>query len=147
MTFKKVIASTLGTATALAAALIFQTASANADTKVTVKPGDTVWEFSQKYDTTIKAIEDQNNITGHLIVVGEVLDLPTANTTQTTSNTTYSAPQTSYQAPSYSTPSSQSSYTPSTNKSYSSQQSQTSSTSTQKSYSSSATGSSSSAKS
>ncbi|WP_283680277.1 LysM peptidoglycan-binding domain-containing protein [Lentilactobacillus sp. Marseille-Q4993] len=100
---KKLITSILAT-TAAALGLFFAgSASANAATTYTVKSGDSVWAISQKFDSTINAIEKANHISNHLILPGDKLDIPTdkqahvaapATTTaaQTTATTTNAQP-------------------------------------------------------
>lgn len=42
----------------------------------TVRPGDTLWAISRKYNTTVDAIKSLNNLTGNLIDVGQILKIP-----------------------------------------------------------------------
>lgn len=57
------------------------TPSPNPDTvQYVVKPGDSLWLIARKYETTVEAIKRQNNLTGDLIRVGQVLTIPVAGT-------------------------------------------------------------------
>ncbi|AQW21484.1 peptidoglycan-binding protein [Lentilactobacillus curieae] len=81
---KKLVTTLLAT-TAAALGLFFAgSANADASTNYTVKSGDSVWAISQKFDTTIDAIENANNIQAHLILPGEKLVIPDANSAATT---------------------------------------------------------------
>ncbi len=57
----------------------------------TVRPGDTLWLLAQRFHTTIDAIKSLNNLTGDVIDVGQVLQIPSTKTTMgfTTSCCTY----------------------------------------------------------
>lgn len=74
--------------------------------QVTVKAGDTVSQIAANNNTTVEAIETLNKIVGHMIYVGQVLNMPTATATTTTSapattNTTSTA--STYKAPAQTT--------------------------------------------
>lgn len=45
--------------------------------RVTVQAGDTVSGLADKYHSSIRAIESANHIVGHLILVGQVIAIPT----------------------------------------------------------------------
>ncbi|MFD1465896.1 LysM peptidoglycan-binding domain-containing protein [Lapidilactobacillus mulanensis] len=69
-------------------------ATSGTSKQVTVKAGDTVSGLASEYGSSISAIETTNNIVGHLILVGQVITIPTANTTVApaqTATTTQSA--------------------------------------------------------
>lgn len=52
-----------------------------------VKPGDTLYSISKKYNTTQEAIKEYNQLTTNLLTINQVLQIPTNETT--TENTTY----------------------------------------------------------
>lgn len=55
--------------------------SPNPDTiQYVVQPGDSLWLIARKYGTTVAAIQKQNNLTGDLIRVGQVLTIPVSGT-------------------------------------------------------------------
>lgn len=84
------LVTTIFATSAAALGLFFAgTVSADAATTYTVKSGDSVWAISQKYNSTINAIETANNIQGHLILPGQKLNIPdgTTTTSATTANT------------------------------------------------------------
>lgn len=55
--------------------------SPNPDTiQYIVKPGDSLWLIARRYGTTVSAIQRQNNLTGDLIRVGQVLTIPVSGT-------------------------------------------------------------------
>lgn len=45
----------------------------------TVQKGDTLWLLSQRYQTTVDAIKDLNNLTGDALSIGQVLLIPDNN--------------------------------------------------------------------
>lgn len=56
----------------------------NSASQVTVKAGDTVSGLAAQYGTTVSNIETLNNIVGHMIYVGQVLNISKSATTTTT---------------------------------------------------------------
>ena len=69
----------LGTA-ALAGLLVTSQAVANADT-MTIKAGDTVWAYSQKYNVSIDKIAAANDLSNpNLIIAGKTIDIPGVKT-------------------------------------------------------------------
>ena len=42
----------------------------------TVKSGDTLWELSRRYDTTVEAIRQANGLTSNVLQIGQVLRIP-----------------------------------------------------------------------
>lgn len=62
------------------------TTKANAAT-VTVKPNDTVWDFSQAYHVSVDQIKTANHLQGEdtIILVGQKLNIPTSGAQQATS--------------------------------------------------------------
>ena len=94
LTTKKIKSTLAGVATLLA---FFAPVLASAQETVTytVKPGDTLSEIAEKYNTTVEKLAEKNNIKDiHLIYVDQVLVIEgTASSTATaTSATTYEAP-------------------------------------------------------
>ncbi|MFZ5989667.1 MAG: LysM peptidoglycan-binding domain-containing protein [Bacillota bacterium] len=51
---------------------------AETQTSYTVKPGDYLWDISQRFNTTVREIMELNNLTGTDIYVGQVLKIPPA---------------------------------------------------------------------
>ena len=95
MNIKKALVTTLGTVAVVGAGIFATNDTANADVKVTVKQGDSVWSLANKYDSSINAIEKANSLSNDLIYVGQTLNVPNstqATTTQAASvaNNTYS---------------------------------------------------------
>ncbi len=43
----------------------------------TVRPGDTLWLLSRRYDTTVEAIKSLNGLTSDMLNIGQVLRIPT----------------------------------------------------------------------
>lgn len=86
---KKFVTTILATSAAALGLFVAGTVSADASTTYTVKSGDSVWAISQKFDSTINAIENANNIQGHLILPGQNLTIPdgTSTSTQTAATT------------------------------------------------------------
>ncbi|EEI71924.1 LysM peptidoglycan-binding domain-containing protein [Lentilactobacillus hilgardii] len=72
---------------------------ASAATVVTIQSGDTVWGLSQKYNVSVEAINQANNLSNSsVIIAGEKINIPdgsqASSTTQSTSQTaSYSQPQ------------------------------------------------------
>ena len=94
LTTKKIKSTLVGVATLLA---FFAPALASAQETVTytVKPGDTLSEIAEKYNTTVEKLAEKNNIKDiHLIYVDQVLVIEgTASSTATAASaTTYEAP-------------------------------------------------------
>ena len=94
LTTKKIKSTLAGVATLLA---FFAPALASAQETVTytVKPGDTLSEIAEKYNTTVDKLAEKNNIKDiHLIYVDQVLVIEgTASSTATAASaTTYEAP-------------------------------------------------------
>ena len=94
LTTKKIKSTLAGVATLLA---FFAPALASAQETVTytVKPGDTLSEIAEKYNTTVEKLAEKNKIEDiHLIFVDQVLVIEgTASSTATAASaTTYEAP-------------------------------------------------------
>lgn len=60
----------------------------------TVKAGDSLWALADKYNTSVHALQQLNNLSGNLILVGQKLQVPGA-TTKTTAKTATAAATTS----------------------------------------------------
>lgn len=45
----------------------------------TVKPGDSLYQIANAYNTSVDAIKDFNNLNSNVLQVGQVLKIPTAN--------------------------------------------------------------------
>jgi len=111
MNIKKALVTTLGTVAVVGAGLFATNETANADVKVTVKQGDSVWSLANKYDSSVKAIEKSNNLSNaSLIFVGQTLNVP--NSTQATQ---YSSSSASVAKQNYSNTASQSTTSQSSN--------------------------------
>jgi len=103
MNIKKALVNTLGTVAIVGAGIFATNVTANADTNVTVKQGDSVWSLANKYDSSVNAIESANSLSNsNLIYVGQTLSVPSSQQATTTStnnvasqNTTTTANQTS----------------------------------------------------
>ena len=97
LTTKK-IKSTLAGAAALLTFFVPALASAQETVTHTVKPGDTLSEIAEKYNTTVEKLAEKNKIENiHLIFVDQVLVIEgtapsTATATDAASATTYEAP-------------------------------------------------------
>lgn len=77
MRIKQALVMTLGTAAVVGAGLWSSNDTANADTRVTVKQGDSVWALADKYKTSVAAIEKANSLSdSSLIYVGQALSIP-----------------------------------------------------------------------
>ncbi len=50
--------------------------SSNPYVEYTVRPGDTLWELSRKYNTTVEAILQANGLTSTVLQIGQVLRIP-----------------------------------------------------------------------
>lgn len=46
-----------------------------------VKAGDTLWLLAQRFNTTIDTIKALNNLTGNMLMIGQVIRIPTTGTT------------------------------------------------------------------
>lgn len=80
----------LGTA-ALAGLMVTSQAVANADS-MTIKPGDTVWAYSQKYHVSIDQIVKQNKLgSADFIVAGQKINIPGVKTSDSSKTNTASA--------------------------------------------------------
>jgi FOG: LysM repeat len=99
MSIKKALVMTLGTVAVMGAGLFASNETANADTRVTVKQGDSVWALANNYQTSVSAIEKANNLQNSaMIYVGQSLVIPSNTTTTTSANVAsqgYTAPATS----------------------------------------------------
>ena len=42
----------------------------------TVRVGDTLWELSRRYNTTVEAIRELNGLTSDMIYIGQTLLIP-----------------------------------------------------------------------
>jgi len=85
MDIKKALVTTLGTVAVVGAGLFATNETANADVKVTVKQGDSVWSLADKYDSSVSAIEKANSLSNSsLIMVGQKLNVPNDTKTKTT---------------------------------------------------------------
>ena len=93
LTTKK-IKSTLAGAAALLTFFVPALASAQETVTYTVKPGDTLSEIAEKYNTTVEKLAEKNKIENiHLIFVDQVLVIEgTAPSTATATAATYEAP-------------------------------------------------------
>lgn len=48
--------------------------------KYTVQKGDSLWKIAQRYGTTVEAIKSLNGLTGDLLNIGQVLQIPASQT-------------------------------------------------------------------
>ncbi|WP_367295898.1 LysM peptidoglycan-binding domain-containing protein [Levilactobacillus yonginensis] len=86
MNIKKALVNTLGTVAVVGAGIFATNVTANADTNVTVKQGDSVWSLANKYDSSVSAIEKANSLSNsNLIFVGQKLNVPSSTQNATTS--------------------------------------------------------------
>lgn len=96
---KKVLSMILATSAAAVGLFFAGFSYASAATVVTIQSGDTVWGLSQKYNVSVDAINQANNLSNSsVIIAGEKINIPdgsqASSTTQSTSQTTsYSQPQ------------------------------------------------------
>ena len=56
-------------------------------TTYTVKPGDNLYSIANKYNTSVTAIKNLNNLTSNNLSIGQVLKIPTTNTPSSTIQT------------------------------------------------------------
>ncbi len=56
----------------------------------TVKPGDSLWQIARRYGTTVNAIKSLNGLTSDLLNIGQVLKIPTSQTSPYTEYTVQS---------------------------------------------------------
>ncbi len=52
-------------------------------TSYVVKSGDSLWSIANRYNTTVNAIKNMNNLTSNALSVGQVLQIPTSTSTGT----------------------------------------------------------------
>lgn len=78
---KNLLMTALATLTA-SGALLTTGASALADSYTVVK-NDTLWDLSKKYGVSVSDLKKANGISGHLIYVGQKLQIPTKSTKAT----------------------------------------------------------------
>lgn len=107
---KKVLSMIFATSAAAIGLFFAGSAYASASTIVTVKSGDTVWGISQQYNSSVKAIESANNLKdANVIVVGQKLEIPSANSSSNTQGSAHVAASTTtaQQTQSYSQPTQQ----------------------------------------
>ncbi len=96
---KKVLSMILATSAAAVGLFFAGFSYASAATVVTIQSGDTVWGLSQKYNVSVEAINQANNLSNSsVIIAGEKINIPdgsqASSTTQSTSQTaSYSQPQ------------------------------------------------------
>jgi len=102
MSIKKALVMTLGAVAVAGAGLFASNENASADTRVTVKQGDSVWALANQYDSSVKAIEKANQLkNSSLIFVGQALNIPskTASTkSATVAHQTYAPATTTTQS-------------------------------------------------
>jgi len=91
MNIKKALVTTLGTVAVVGAGIFATNETANADSNVTVKQGDSVWSLANKYDSSVSAIEKANSLSNSsLIYVGQTLNVPNSTQAATTSSASVS---------------------------------------------------------
>lgn len=89
----KLITTFLTTTVAAVSLFLFGSINADAATTYTVKAGDSVWAISQKFNTSMSALEKTNHIQHHALVAGQKLTIgtrpvkATATTTQSQTST------------------------------------------------------------
>lgn len=64
--------------------------------KHTVSSGESLWKISVKYSTTISEIKTINNLTNDMLLIGQVLNIPTKSVSNNTSNETNSVQSVNY---------------------------------------------------
>lgn len=55
--------------------------------EISVQAGDTLWNIAQRYDTTVQALREKNNLQSDGLSLGDTLQLPTDSTASPTSYT------------------------------------------------------------
>jgi len=55
------------------------TQNENATISYTVQPGDTLYSIARKYNTTVSAIKNLNNLTSDILRIGQILQIPTTS--------------------------------------------------------------------
>ncbi|MEC2183279.1 LysM peptidoglycan-binding domain-containing protein [Bacillus spizizenii] len=83
---KQIITAT--TAVVLGSTLFAGAASAQS---IKVKKGDTLWDLSRKYDTTISKIKSENNLRSDIIYVGQTLSINGKSTSSKSSSSSSSS--------------------------------------------------------
>ncbi|MGK9265128.1 peptidoglycan endopeptidase LytE [Bacillus inaquosorum] len=83
---KQIITAT--TAVVLGSTLFAGAASAQS---IKVKKGDTLWELSRKYDTTISKIKSENNLRSDIIYAGQTLSINGKSTSSKSSSSSSSS--------------------------------------------------------
>lgn len=73
----KLITTFLTTTVAAVSLFLFGSINADAATTYTVKAGDSVWAISQKFNTSMSALEKTNHIQHHALVAGQQLTIGT----------------------------------------------------------------------
>ena len=48
--------------------------------RYTVQPGDTLWLISQRYGTTVETLKRLNGLTGDMLYIGQILNIPVSQT-------------------------------------------------------------------
>ncbi|MBU8749877.1 peptidoglycan endopeptidase LytE [Bacillus subtilis] len=83
---KQIITAT--TAVVLGSTLFAGAASAQS---IKVKKGDTLWDLSRKYDTTISKIKSENHLRSDIIYVGQTLSINGKSTSSKSSSSSFSS--------------------------------------------------------
>ncbi|WP_175639544.1 C40 family peptidase [Metabacillus schmidteae] len=79
------------TATAVVGSSLFASVAA-ADEKIKVKSGDTLWDLSREYDTTVSNLKQWNSLNSDFLQVGQVITVKaTTSTSKQPSSTTSSS--------------------------------------------------------
>lgn len=103
---KKVLTMILATSAAAVGLFFAGFSYASAATVVTVQSGDTVWGLSQKYNVSVDAIDQANNLnSASVITVGQRLNIPDGSQAATTTSQpvqqTTSSQSSAYTQPQY----------------------------------------------